>query len=196
MIESLLHKFPIELQSMDLNLAKGEHLFLQGDSVTKVYLIQSGCIKLTRNTAAGLAVILHIGKSGETIAEASLFSNYYHCSAIADLPCHISSVKKQDLLRLLQNEPQEMMRLLALFSQQIRELRWINEIKNIRSAKERILHYIISKVDGNKEMQLDSSLKDIAQKIGLAHETFYRELKKLEMSGQISRSSNFITLNP
>jgi CRP-like cAMP-binding protein len=195
MIKSLLHKFPRDLHSIDLKLTKGEPLFLQGDPVAKVYLIQSGRIKLIRNTASGLAVILHIGNSGEAIAEASLFSDYYHCSAIADLPCHISSIKKQDLLQLLENEPQEMMRLLALFSQQIRDLRWINEIKNIRSAKERILHYMISKVDENKEMQLDISLKDIAQKIGLAHETFYRELKKLEISGRISRNRCSIKLN-
>lgn len=195
MFETLLNRFPTELQPVDLKLIKGEHLFAQGDSVSNVYLIKSGRIKLLRNTADGLSVILHVGRSGETIAEASLFSDCYHCSAIADLSCHISLVKKQHLLLLLQNQPQEMMRLLALFSQQIRYLRWINEIKNIRSAQQRILSYIISKVDKNKEMQLDLSLKDIAQKIGLAHETFYRELKKLEESGKISRNRHLIKLN-
>jgi CRP-like cAMP-binding protein len=194
MFEALLNKFPTELQSIDLKLMKGEPLFMQGDFVSNVYLIKSGRIKLLRNTADGLSIILHVGRSGETIAEASLFSDSYHCSAIADLPCHISLVKKQHFLLLLQNQPQEMMQLLELFSQQIRYLRSINEIKNIRSAQQRILSYIISKVDKNKEMQLDMSLKDIAQKIGLAHETFYRELKKLEISGKISRHSHLIKL--
>jgi CRP-like cAMP-binding protein len=194
MPKSLIHQFLAELQPTDLKLSKGDYLFKQGSVVSNIYYIKSGRVKMIRNTIDGFSVLLHTGKSGETIAEASLFSSHYHCFAIADLNTEISLVRKQDLLQFLQHKPEEMMKLLAIFSQKIRELRSLNEIKNIRSAKERILSYIIINMNANKEMMLDISLKDTAQKIGLAHETFYRELKKLQEEGQIIRQKKSIKI--
>jgi CRP-like cAMP-binding protein len=194
MPKSFIHQFLAELQPTDLSLLKGDHLFKQGSAVSNIYYIKSGRVKMIRNTIDGFSVLLHTGKTGETIAEASLFSSHYHCSAIADLNTEISLVKKQDLLQFLQHKPAEMMKLLAIFSQQIRELRSLNKIKNIRSAKERILSYIIINMNDDKEMMLDISLKDTAQKIGLAHETFYRELKKLQEEGQIVRQEKSIKI--
>jgi len=70
----------------------------------------------------------------------------------------------------------------------------MNEIKNIRSASERIYAFFESKVNNECEFTLNISLKDIACKIGLAHETFYRELKILETSGKLHRDSSRIKL--
>ena len=87
-----------------------------------------------------------------------------------------------------------MLKLLTILSHQVRDLRAINEIKNIHSAKQRILTFIKSNVDENNDLILNLSLKDIAQKIGLAHETFYRELKSLEKTNEIQRNTDRITL--
>ncbi len=67
-------------------------------------------------------------------------------------------------------------------------------MKNIRSANERILSYIKTNANENQELRLNLSLKDIAYKIGLAHETFYRELKILEALGEIKRYPDRIKL--
>ncbi len=194
MIKKLFKEFPDTLKPQSLLLSKGDLLFKQGDGVANLYFIQKGKVKLVRNTLDGHAVVLHLGQQGESIAEASLFSDQYHCSAIADSPCEFYFVKKVDLLQLLQTHPEAMIDLLAILSRQVRDLRTINEIKNIRSAKERILTFIRTHADKNKVMRLDLSLKDLAQKIGLAHETFYRELKKLEDSGVLQRNSKQIKL--
>jgi len=191
---SLFEKFPAILQPSRLNLAKGETLFTQGSLIENLYLIDSGRIKLQRNTIDGSSVILHTGEAGETIAEASLFAENYHCTAIADTETHVSFVKKHALLRHLEENPQEMKSLLERFARQVRDLRAINEIKNIRSAQERILVYIKSNINSNSEMALDISMKDLAHKIGLAHETFYREIKKLEKSGVIKREQSYLKL--
>ncbi|MCK5895776.1 MAG: Crp/Fnr family transcriptional regulator [Cocleimonas sp.] len=194
MIEKLFEEFPAILKPQRLLLSKGENLFKQGDSVLHIYFIKQGKIKLIRNTSSGSPILLHIGQQGESIAEASIFSNQYHCSAIADSKSKIGFVRKQRLLQFLQENPKVMMELLAIFSRQIRDLRTINEIKNIHSAKERMLTYIKMKVDENNELILNLSLKDMAHKIGLAHETFYRTLKVLEDSGELHRTSYCIKL--
>ncbi len=194
MIEKLFEEFPIVLNPQALAFSKGETLFHQGDPVTNIYFIRTGKIKLIRNTSDGSPIVLHIGQQGESIAEASLFSNQYHCSAIMGENSEVIAVKKQILIRFLQQNPSIMMELLSIFSRQIRDLRAINEIKNIRSAKERVLTFIKSNVDENKELKLNLSLKDIAHKIGLAHETFYRELKSLENSKKIEKNSERLKL--
>ena len=194
MIKKLFKEFPKTLKPQSLLLSKGDLLFKQGDGVANLYFIQKGKVKLIRNTLDGHLVVLHLGQQGESIAEASLFSDQYHCSAIADSLCEFYFVKKADLLQLLKTHPEAMIDLLAILSAQVRDLRTINEIKNIRLAKERILTFIRTHADENKVMKLDLSLKDLAQKIGLAHETFYRELKKLEDSGVLQRNSKQIKL--
>lgn len=195
MIEKLFEKFPTVLNPQSVFISKGDKLFKQGDCVTNIYFIKVGKIKLIRNTRDGTPIVLHIGQQGESIAEASLFSDQYHCSAIVASNSEILFTKKHVLVQFLGNNPDVMIELLALFSRQVRDLRAINEIKNIRSAKERILSFIKSNVDENNELKLNSSLKDMAHKIGLAHETFYRELKTLETSGKIHRSNDQIILN-
>ncbi len=68
------------------------------------------------------------------------------------------------------------------------------KLKNIRSANERILSFIRSNVNTNKELKLEIPLKDIAHNLGLAHETFYRELNKLEESEILNSNADFIKL--
>lgn len=186
--------FPSLISRQTLQLEKGDKLFKQGDAVERIYLITKGKVKLVRNTIDGTPVVLHVGLAGETIAEASLFSEQYHCSAQADVTSTIESVNKQALLDYYHNNSAEMIKLLAVFSRQVRDLRAVNEIKNIRSAEERILAYIRCNVDKNKVMSLNLPLKELAYNIGLAHETFYRGLKKLEDKGIVYRDKQIIRL--
>lgn len=176
-----------DLNSKKLLLNKGDNLFLQGETVVNLYSIRSGIIKLARNTIEGSPVIIHIAYSKETIAEPSLFSDNYHCTATAMANTELQLIDKGELLSYLDDNPVIMKKLLALFSRQVRDLRMINEIKNIHSAKERILTFFRSIMDEHKEVKLSLSGKDIAHKIGLAHETYYRELKALELSKLLVR---------
>jgi len=159
-----------------------------------MYFIKEGRLKLQRETSEGFTIIQHVAFKGEVIAEASLFSQDYHCSAVADTNTEVSYLRKIDLGNYLEKNPTAMRRLLVLYANQIKNLRAINEIKNIRSAKERTLAFLRNEMDGNSEVKLSISLKDVAYRIGLSHEAFYRALKSLEKSNQISRHKQVIKL--
>jgi CRP-like cAMP-binding protein len=190
----LLDQILTKLKAVKLLLAKGESLFLQDDETVNFYYVKTGKIKLIRNTMEGGQALIHVALPGETFAEASLFSNKYHCSAIADAESEILSYKKPEMLRFLEQNPAAMKDLLKMFSQQVRDLRTINEIKNIYSAKGRILAFISHEMNDSKEVYLAMSLKDVAYKLGLAHETFYRELKKLEREKVLMRQDRYLKL--
>ena len=92
----------------------------------------------------------------------------------------------------MQEKPKSMMNLLRQLTTQVRDLRMLNEIKSIYNAKEKVLTYLATEFHRDKDSDLP--LKDIAQKIGMAHETFYRTLKTLENDGKIKRNKSQIKL--
>ncbi len=180
------------LSSKTIHLKSGQHLFTQGDSVKNIYCVNKGRIKLVRDTFEGTPILIHVAYAGESIAEASLFSKKYHCSALAGTNTEVTVYSKNELLKILQEKPKSMMGLLRQLTTQVRDLRMINEIKSIYNAKEKVLTYLATEFHRDKESDLP--LKDIAQKIGMAHETFYRTLKTLEKNGKIKRSKSQIKL--
>jgi len=135
-----------------------------------------------------------VALAGETLAEASLFFDTYHCSAVADSESELVAYRKSTLMAHLEQNPAAMKDFLKLFAGQVRDLRAINEIKNIRAAKERMLAFFRHGMNAHQELHLDMSLKDVAYQIGLAHETFYRELKKLEQEKRLIRKDDYIKL--
>ncbi len=180
------------LSSKTIHLKSGQYLFTQGDSVKNIYCVNKGRIKLVRDTFEGTPILIHVAYAEESIAEASLFSKKYHCSALAGTHTEVTVYSKNELLKILQEKPKSMMNLLRQLTTQVRDLRMLNEIKSIYNAKEKVLTYLATEFHRDKESDLP--LKDIAQKIGMAHETFYRTLKTLENDGKIERNKSQIKL--
>jgi CRP-like cAMP-binding protein len=180
------------LSSKTIHLKNGQYLFTQGDSVKNIYCVNKGRIKLVRDTFEGTPILIHVAYAEESIAEASLFSKKYHCSALAGTNTEVTVYSKNELLKILQEKPKSMMNLLSQLTTQVRDLRMLNEIKSIYNAKEKVLTYLATEFHRDKESDLP--LKDIAQKIGMAHETFYRTLKTLENDGKIERNKSQIKL--
>ncbi len=177
----------LNFETPSLHLKKGEPLFKQGATIERMYLIASGRVKLQRHTREGDTVILHVGTAGEMIAEASLFSETYHCTAIIDQSAEIHTLERDLALAQILQNPGNSQKILKLFSRQIRDLRGLIETRNIRSAQSRTLAYLSSIAGPDGQVVLHTSLRDIAYKLGLAHETLYRELRMLEKNGMIRR---------
>ncbi|RUA06344.1 MAG: hypothetical protein DSY43_02290 [Gammaproteobacteria bacterium] len=177
-----------------LILKKGDTLFHQNSEADRLFFLDKGRIKLIRETIDGQPLIIHIAYTQETFAEASLFANEYHCHAICDNTCSILIFEKSAVLRYLSADPEATFNLLKTYTQQVRSLRLLNEIKSINSAYGRIITFLKSESNSSAEFHFSYSLKDMAQKLGLAHETFYRTLKILQHEGKISREDHFIKI--
>jgi CRP-like cAMP-binding protein len=176
-------------------LKTGEHLFREADPVKRLFAVEKGRIKMIRGTVEGREAVMHIALAGESFAEASLFARAYHCDAVAMAPSTVVSLPKEHILTVLHTDPVRMERFVALLSSQVRDLRTLLELRSVVSARERILQYLFLRSGGGcSEITLPSALKDAAAELGLAHETFYRELAALEREGVIARDGRRITL--
>ncbi len=70
------------------------------------------------------------------------------------------------------------------------------EQRNIRSAPDRVRHFLALNVGSDRRtVELRGTLKDLAAELGLTHEALYRTLAGLERSGEIRRKGGKITLS-
>jgi CRP-like cAMP-binding protein len=181
-------------KSRSRDIPAGGAVFRQGDPAKEIFMVVDGRIKLVRYTEEGGTLILFRARGGQTFAEAALFSEHYHCTALADEASCIAAFAKDELMESLALHPPLMLRLIALKSRQVQELRTMLEIRTIRAAPDRILHYLRLQADPDGVFTVATTLKDIAQELGFAHETMYRELAGLEKEGIIKRDGLTIRL--
>lgn len=176
-------------------LAAGETLFRAGEPVKALYVVVTGRLQLVRTSAAGSAVTLHRAGDGEAFAEPSLFSERYHCDAVAEAPTEVIAYAKTDLIERLAKDSGRMMLLLRHLAGQVQTLRARAEILSLRSAPERVLAYFrLHMPAAGSVLQVDGTWKQVAAEIGLTHEALYRALAGLERDGAIERDGRKVTL--
>lgn len=185
----------VRAAAIDRTLKSGETLFRLGDKTAGLYEVLAGQVRLARVDRSGHEVVLYVAGPGETIAEASLFSAHYHCDAIANSNATVRLYPKRNVLTVLERDPRAARAFSATLARQVMNLRARIEQRNIRSARERVWHYLVLNVGADRRtVELHRTLKDIAAEIGLTHEALYRAMAALERGGAIRRSRDKITL--
>ena len=176
-------------------LARGELLFRQGDRAAAIYKVESGRLRLIRRTVDDHLVILHTARRGEFFAEASLFADVYHCDAVAAAPSSIRAYPKGIVMDALRTDPALAEAFMARLARQLQELRARMELRNIRSARERVLQYLRLRAGAHgRSIAIEGQLQDIAAEIGITREALYRTLAALEAEGHVTRTDIGIVL--
>jgi CRP-like cAMP-binding protein len=177
-------------------LAAGESLFNQGDPAIAIYQVDSSRLRLVRRTSDDHLVILHTARRGEFFAEASLFAETYHCDAVAAAPSRVRVYPKAEIIALLRTEPAFAEAFMTRLAHQLQELRTRMELRNIRSARERLVQYLRLRTESDgRSVRVEGQLQDIAAEIGMTREALYRTLAALEADGWIARTQTAIVLN-
>ena len=168
-------------------LAAGEALFREGSPTWGVFRLQSGGVRLVRCTVGGHQVATHTVRQGEFFAEAALFSETYHCDAVASEPSEVLVFHKDALVPQLRASPERLWTFSAELAKRVQGLRTRLEIQQTRSAEERILQFLHLHCDASGFWAQRGTLKHLAEEIGLTHEALYRALARLERQGLIVR---------
>jgi CRP/FNR family transcriptional regulator, dissimilatory nitrate respiration regulator len=178
----------VRASAIDRRLTTGETLFRTGFKTVGLFEVISGKVRLVRVDRSGREAVLQVASSGETLAEASLFSAAYHCDAIAATEALVRLYPKKVLLKELERDPKLARAFTARLAQQVMALRTRLEQRNILSARERIRHFFTLNlgVDG-QTVELSGTLKELAADLGLTHEALYRTLADMEKDNEIRR---------
>jgi CRP-like cAMP-binding protein len=176
-------------------LAAGDKLFQAGDRAVAIYRVEIGRLRLIRRTADDRLVVLHTARAGELFAEASLFSDAYHCDAVAVVSSRVRVHPKAALLAAFRTDRGLAEAFMARLAHQVQDLRARLELRNIRSARERVLQYLWQRAETDRRsVAIEGPYQDIAAEIGLTREALYRTLARLEAEGVLARDHSGITL--
>jgi|SRR6185437_15455413 len=176
------------------NLARDEPLFRQGERAGAVFLIVRGRLRMVRNLASGDLITIHTGRTGELFAEGSLFSDAYQCDAIAAEPSRVRSCGKAEMLAAIGDSPSTVLALLEQVTHSLHHARAMRELRNIRSANDRVLHHLYLSASKGGAVVFDRPLFEVAEDLGLTHEAYYRSLAALARTGAIQRRGRTIRL--
>jgi CRP-like cAMP-binding protein len=174
----------------------GGMVFRQGDRSRGIFLLLSGSVRLQRTTPDGTAVTLHQVRSGETFAEASLFGDRYHCDAVAETECRVGRYPKAGLATALRGDPESMWRFAAELARSLQHLRSRYELRQIRSAPERVVQFLRLQCDADGGYAPPGTLRDLAGELGMTQEAMYRALASLERNGRLTRADGWLRLAP
>ena len=178
-LPSPLDRIPLSAHRM-IALDSGDILFRQNDQTQGLFYVLDGHVELVRHGANGEAIIIHRAKKNETFAEASLFSQTYHCDARARAPSQIIGFERDTILAAFSNDPDFALQLTKRFASQIQLYRRRLELLAIKSATKRTY---IAIMDGLQT----GTVMDFASEIGLSHEATYRALSALVRANKIKK---------
>jgi len=176
------HLARLEAVTREIPVGKGSILFSSGDRTEGFYAVVDGSVRIYRISAGGREVTLEIVGPGGTLAEASLFSDIYHCSCVALKDSKVCLIRKDAFLGMLQGDIRFAAAWINVLSMEVIRLRQRIEELSIKSPKARIASYLLllAAMQNSASISLPAHRKSIATLLGMTHETFYRMAKELE----------------
>ncbi len=112
---------------------EGEVIFKEGDEGDHMYVVQSGKVKITRNTPSG-DVTIAVLSTGEIFGEMALFDRLPRsATAAAFNEARILSIDKKKFFQTISRDPTLVFKILEYMSQRIRRINEeISKLKNSR----------------------------------------------------------------
>jgi CRP-like cAMP-binding protein len=163
------------LRSKERRLPEGAFLFHRGDAVASLFLVVEGTIELVRHQVDGGMVILQRASRDTVLAEASVFSQRYHCDAYAALPSVVLAVPMAEVRSRLTQSPDFSEAWAEYLAHEVQEARLRSEILSLRTVAGRLDAWLLSHAQG---MPAKGEWKTLAHQIGVSPEALYRELAR------------------
>jgi len=143
-----------------------------------MFFVEQGGVRLVRHTEAGQLVTMFRAGPGDTLAEPSLFSDHYHCDAIADRGSTVRLLDKGVVLDAMSADLEFATGLVRRLAGQVQSYRRKLELLAIRSAQDRVLA-------GLADGWMTGTVVAFASDLGLSHEVVFRALSDLVRDGRV-----------
>ncbi|HHY81688.1 MAG TPA: Crp/Fnr family transcriptional regulator [Clostridiales bacterium] len=172
---------------------KGEIIYRPGQQSDSMYIVSRGRIRIYRLSESGKEQLLRILQPGDFTGELALFRHSVHESfAEAMVNTDVCLITREDLQEFLLKYPTIALKIMSEFASRLDE----SEKQAARVATERVetrialyLADCVENQDGNMEITLPMTRKDLASYLGTTPETISRKLSELEMQGYIKQMS-------
>ncbi len=164
---------------------KGEILFQEGQCCERVFIVQSGRVKLFRMASSGREQILETLGPGDTCA-CNPGSLTWHCltTAQAATPCTVWFLSRDEYVRLVQTSGKLSHSLNQLFAKRLQTFGTLIEEVSLKDVEKRLVKFLLDMItqkNGKGDVLfIPFTREEIAQRIGAARETVARHLHQLK----------------
>ena len=156
-------------------LASGGFLFDRGDTVTHLFAVLSGQIRLLRRHENGTEALLQRAGPTAILAEASLLSETYHCAAEANGPTDLQVWRKGDVTKALAASTETARAYTKHLAREVQAARMRAEIGALRRLTDRLDAWLVWH---DNRLPEKGSWRHLAEDINVSPEALYRELSK------------------
>jgi CRP/FNR family transcriptional regulator len=181
-------------------LERGDYLFREGDPSHGFYIVQKGAINVHRVSPSGKELVIHIFRTGESFAEATLATlSGYPADARAVEPTQVLLVQKAGFLALVKRQPELALRMLGSMSLHLRDLVGQLEDMTLKDVETRLANWLIKRCpDPNSTqpvvVELRTTKRVLAAELGTVSETFSRTLAKFQQQKLVSVKGKALTI--
>lgn len=153
---------------------KGQPLFRAGEAVGSMFLVVDGNVDLIRYTASGSRLTLARAGPGDVLAEASAYSETYHCDGMAVRPSRLRAIPVEAFCQKLDGDAILAGRWARSLARTLQQARTNSEIRALRRVSERLDAWI----DIHGHLPSKGEWQVLATTLGVSREALYRELSK------------------
>jgi CRP-like cAMP-binding protein len=175
MIEIMSEKLGLLLEGLpgrERRFAAGATVFQRDDPVRVVHFVLRGAIHLVRRQEDGAALILQRALADSILAEASVYSDRYHCDAVAESDATTWAVARKHLRRRLEGTPRSAEAWARHLAHEVQRARLHAEILSLRTVAARLNAWMA----WNDALPKKGEWRRIADEIGVSPEALYREM--------------------
>jgi CRP-like cAMP-binding protein len=175
-------------------LRRGQPLFSIGDPIKSLFYIAEGEIRLVHFMPNGDEIVLQSVTAGHALAECSACLNDYTCMAEATRHSRVLAVPLDLFNQFLAENAAFASAWAYDLATRMRDLYMRCERLKMRTARERVLHYLATLPCDGKGVMLEYSARTWAHELGLSHESLYRTLASLEKEGILKRKGRHLMM--
>jgi len=177
-------------------------LYVEGQAPRGVYLLCKGRVKLTMNSADGKTLIVRICEPGEVLgAHAAISGEPYEVTAEALQPCQVDFVRREDFLKLVQEQSAiavaAMRQLSTSYRRACQEIRYLGLS---RSASEKVAQFLLEtstkgrQTNQGKRFHLGLTHEEISQIVGISRETVTRTMTDFKYKDLIATQGSIVVI--
>ena len=163
----------------------GQTLFRVGDRPKLLHFVVSGRVALARMLEDGTELTLHSATSGDVLAEASAYTQTYHCYARAIVASQTRAVDLTEFRAAVDRQPGIAAAWAADLARAVQQARFRIEVRSLRTVRARLDAWLSE----GHAWPPSSPLQDIAGEIGVTREALYRELARRRRDKSTTRST-------
>lgn len=180
----------LEQIGRDVQFARGESIFMEGDEGIGFYIVTDGKVKVFKISFEGKEQILHIYGPGQPIGEVPVFAGQH-------FPANAQAIEKSDLIffprqafiDLITAHPSLALNMLAILSMRLRQFTVQVENLSLKEVPGRLASYLLYLSEEQQTpdtVRLPLSKGQLASLLGTIPETLSRIFNKMSTQGYIS----------